>query len=149
MLRVVCLILLGGIAAPACALSAPDEKTSQANLKAGIQAIAAEDYRTAVTELERAIVADPKNPDGYFRLAQTHRRLGNYRQALKYARLTLEIEPNHRPALLEQGHAQLDVGELEDAGETLEQLGARCDFSCDEYRALQRAVDAFKSKQDS
>lgn len=136
----------------ACAASAgkhPPQIAPHANLDAGIQALEAEDYEKAMQQLEIAIVADPKNPEAFYRLAQTHRALGNYRRALKYIRLALEIEPNHLGALKERGIVLLEAGQPEEAKVTLEQLGDKCDRSCPEYKSLKQQVEAAPTKKDS
>ena len=119
-----------------------------ANLDAGIAAYEAKDYRGAIQQLEIAIVADPKNPEGYFRLSQSHRALGNYRRALKYVRLTLAIEPNHLAALRERGMTLLQAGQPEDARVALEQLGEKCDRACPEYESLKQELGLKAEKRD-
>lgn len=133
--------------APGCATAEQAKAPVQLNLKAGLNAMQADDYDAAVIQLERAIVADPKNPDSYTALGQSHRQLGNSQKALKYSRIALEIEPSHLSALQLQGQAQLDVGELEAAESTLERLGQRCDRVCAEYEQLSRAVTNYKARQ--
>ena len=133
----------------ACAASPSGRQQSpppRANLNAGIQALEAQDYAKAVQQLEIAIVADPKDPDGYYHLGQSHRGLGDYRSALKYIRLALQIEPNHFPALRERGETLLDAGKPDAARETLERLGAKCERVCPEYESLKQSVESFPSK---
>lgn len=138
--------------AGACAASSGRDQphaAPRANLNAGIQALEAKDYQKAVQQLEIAIVADPKNPEGFYRLGQSHRALGNYRRALKYIRLALEIEPNHLPALKERGVVLLEAGEHDEAEVALEQLGDKCDHTCPEYQSLKQQVEAAPVKRDS
>jgi len=132
----------------ACAASPDHRSTPRANLDAGIQALEAKEYEKAVQQLEIAIVADPKNPDGFYRLGQSHRALGNYRRALKYIRLALEIEPNHLAALKERGVVLLEAGEREEAKVTLQQLGDKCDRACPEYQSLKQQVEAAPTNKD-
>lgn len=139
--------LVALLAAPGCATAEQAKAPVQLNLKAGLSAMQADDYGAAVIQLERAIVADPKNPDGYAALGQSHRQLGNSQKALKYSRIALEIEPSHLSALHLQGQAQLDVGELTAAEDTLERLGRRCDRICPEYERLSRAVADHRARQ--
>ena len=119
---------------------------STANLEAGVRALEARDYDKAVQQLEIAIVADPKNVDGYYRLGQSHRGLGDYRSALKYIRLALQIQPNHLAALFERGSTELAAGEREAAEETLEKLGQTCKRACAEYESLKTLVEAAPKK---
>ncbi len=111
--------LLGFVAAAvlfasACATapSATERRVpSTVNLEVGVQALRAKEYDKAVQQLEIAIVADPKNADGYYRLGQSHRGRGDFRRALKYIALALQIRPNHLAALHAQGATELDAGE--------------------------------------
>ena len=119
-----------------------------ANYDAGVQAFEAHNYAEAVHQLEIAIVANPKNPDSFFRLGQSHRALGNYRRALKYIRLALEIEPNHLAALKERGIVLLEAGEPDEAKTALERLGEMCDKACPEYESLKKQVEAAPAKKD-
>lgn len=135
----------------ACAASPGGDQprvAPRANLDAGIRAFEARDYEKAVQQLEIAIVADPKNPEGFYRLGQSHRALGNYRRALKYIRLALEIEPNHWAALKERGIVLLEAGEPEEAKVALEQLGDRCEYACPEYESLKQRVETAPAKKD-
>lgn len=144
-LAVGCLVAM--TVAPGCATAEQAKAPVQMNLKAGLTAMQADDFDAAIAQLERAIVADPKNPDGYAALGQSHRELGNSQKALKYSRIALEIEPSHLSALQLHGLAQLDVGELAAAEDTLERLGRRCDRICNEYERLSQAVTEFKSRR--
>ena len=119
---------------------------STANLEAGVRALEAKDYDKAMQQLEIAIVADPKNADGYFRLAQSHRGLGDPLRALKYIRLALQIQPNHLAALYERGSTELEAGETAAAEETLEKLGKTCEQACAEYESLKTLVEAAPKK---
>jgi tetratricopeptide (TPR) repeat protein len=119
---------------------------STANLKAGVAALEAKEFDEAVRQLEIAIVADPKSPDGYFRLGQSHRGRGDFHRALKYIRLALQIRPNHLAALYERGSTELAAGEREAAVETLEALGEKCGRQCEEYESLKKLVEAAPKK---
>lgn len=120
----------------------------QPNFAAGVEAIQTQDYRTAIRQLERAIVAQPANADAYWRLAQAHRRSGDLRLAVKYARIALELEPAHRGALLEEGLAWLAADEHAQAQATLDTLGLKCKQACPEYDRLRRALGAKQSASD-
>ena len=116
------------------------------NLDTGRQALQQNAYRAAVVELERAIVADPRNPEGYVLLGQAYQGLGSAERALKYYRLALELEPGHRRALMLRGEAYLHRGDLLPAEETLAQLAAKCNADCLEFQRLNRSVSSYKAK---
>lgn len=125
------------------AASAATERP-QPNFTAGLRAIESQDYRTAIQQLERAIVAQPANVDAYWRLAEAHRRSGDLRRAVKYARIALDLEPAHRGALLEEGLAWLAAGEPEQAQSTLDRLGLKCKQACPEFDRLREALSEKK-----
>jgi tetratricopeptide (TPR) repeat protein len=112
----------------------------QPNFAAGLKAIESQDYRTAIQQLERAIVAQPANADAYWRLAEAHRQSGDLRRAVKYARIALDLEPAHRGALLEEGLAWLAAGDRKQAEATLETLGGKCQQACPEFERLRQAL---------
>jgi tetratricopeptide (TPR) repeat protein len=117
----------------------------QPNFTAGLKAIESQDFKTAIQQLERAIVAQPANADAYWRLAEAHRQSGDLRRAVKYARIALDLEPAHRGALLEEGLAWLAAGDSAQAKATLDTLGLKCKQSCPEYERLRQAVGERKS----
>ncbi len=123
---------------------AAEAETPQPNLVAGVRALEARDFEAAVRQLERAIVADPKSSEAYFRLGQSHRGLGDLDRALKYMRLALQIEPNNFPALSERGDTLLAAGKVEEARAALADLESRCGETCPESQSLQKAIDAHK-----
>ncbi len=140
-------VVLVGACAAASGTGVERQKP-RANLDAGIAALKVRDYDRAIKQLEIAIVANPKNPDGYYRLGQSHRARGDMRRAMKYIRLALQIEPNHLAALRERGETELATGEVEKARETLEQLGAKCKPSCPEYELLKKSLEAAPKLND-
>jgi Tfp pilus assembly protein PilF len=117
----------------------------QPNFTAGLRAIESQDYRTAIQQLERAIVAQPANADAYWRLAEAHRQSGDLRRAVKYARIALDLEPAHRGALLEEGLAWLAAGDQAQAQATLDALGLKCKQACPEFERLRQALGERKS----
>jgi len=117
----------------------------QPNFMAGLKAIESQDYKTAILQLERAIVAQPGHVDAYWRLAEAHRQAGDLRRAVKYARIALDLEPAHRGALLEEGLAWLAAGDQAQAQATLDTLGLKCKQACPEYERLRQALGEKKS----
>ncbi len=114
----------------------------QPNFAAGLRALAAEDFAGAVQQLERAIVADPKNSNAYYHLGRSHRGLGDSDRALKYLRLALQIDPNHFAALRERGETLLAQGKRKEARGILDELSNRCGDSCPDAAALRDAIRA-------
>lgn len=111
----------------------------QANLDAGRKSVARGQFDNAIEQLERAIVADPRNPEGFMLLGESHRRQGRLTAALKYLNIALELEPNHLEALRSKGDVLLAQGEREEAEAVLQHLRQRCG-DCREYRRLRQKV---------
>jgi tetratricopeptide (TPR) repeat protein len=128
------------------ATAAEADRTGIANLEAGRKALERNALVEAIVEFERAIVADPRNPDGYVYLGQAHQEFGAPRRALKYYQLALELDPGHRRALMMRGRALLVRGALAPAEQTLAVLAAKCNADCNEFERLNSEVRAFKAK---
>lgn len=139
-LRLLPLIGLLMAAVGAEAASDPKQGRMQGNLQAGLSALEREQFRAAVTELERAIVADPRNTEAYVFLGRAHHELGRYGTASKYYRIALQLEPTHRLALLYLGRAALETDDLAAAQEALATLDRHCASPCPELDALQREI---------
>ena len=139
------IVTLAAVAMLAAGAAGAATERPQANFAAGLKAMDAQDYRAAIQQLERAIVAQPANADAYWRLAEANRRIGDLRRAVKYARIALDLEPAHRGALLEEGLAWLDAGQPAQAQAALETLGAKCKQACPEFERLRQALGEKKS----
>ena len=131
-----------------CALpaSAATDRRGDGNIAAGHQAMQSQDVLAAQLQFERAIVANPKNPQGYLLLGQVHRRLGNVDKALKYFALALDLDPGLLTVLRLRGEVQLDAGRLAAAEQDLAKLGTKCQFACPEFQDLRKAVVEYKAR---
>ena len=103
-------------------------------------------YAEAISLLEKAVTAEPKNADAYNYLGFSHRKLGNTEAALGFYRRALEIKPKHLGANEYLGELYLELGELEKAEERLAVLDKTCFFGCDEYSDLKEAIKAYKKR---
>lgn len=102
------------------------KNTVQVLSERGRKAMEARDYKTAITEFERALVADPANGQTYTLLAVSHARLGNDVKAKKYFRTALDIDPNNLDALQYQGQLYAGAGDLTKAQENADKLAKVC-----------------------
>lgn len=102
-------------------------------------------YATAIALLEKAIAADPRNPDAYSLMGFSHRKLGEWGAALDYYNKALELDPKHLGANEYLGELYLEMDDLERAMERLGILKAACGTDCAEYQQLKNAVAAFKA----
>ena len=111
---------------PAHAGTPSAKTTAQVLFDRGRKAMEAHDYKTAITEFERALVANPANGNTYTLLAVSHSRLGNEGKAKKYFRAALEIDPNNLDALQYQGQVYAGAGDLAKAQENADKLAKVC-----------------------
>lgn len=117
---------------------------SQAYLD-GKQAADNENWEVALGHFQRAVEAEPENPDALNMLAYSQRHLGDLDSAVANYLKALEFDPDHRGAREYLGEAYLLLGNLEGAEEQLEALDDICWLGCEEYRELEEAIDAYRS----
>lgn len=121
----------------------PPTGTSQVLFERGRKALDAQDFKAAVTEFERALVADPSSGRTYTWLGVAHARLGNQARAKKYFRSALDIDPNDLDALQAQGKVFAESGDLAKAQENLDKLAKLCG-ECAQQKTL--VADIAKAK---
>lgn len=143
------LVAAGSLAAtPASAGRLEYVRAAEILLKAGGEALAAEETYEALTLFEQAIVANPKNADAYVGLGQVHVTLGKNKGGLKYFAMALEIEPTHLGALEAEAMTFLSIGEIEDAEDTLARIGRICgEDSCAERDSVAGAISSFQARK--
>jgi Tfp pilus assembly protein PilF len=117
--------------------------TSQVLFERGRKALDAQDFKAAVTEFERALVADPSSGRTYTWLGVAHARLGNQARAKKYFRSALDIDPNDLDALQALGRVYAESGDLAKAQESLDKIAKLCG-ECAQQKTL--VADIAKAK---
>lgn len=122
--------------------STSDKNTELAK---AIKLIGLGSYASAIPLLEKAIAADPRNPDALSLMGFSHRKLGERDRALHYYTKALELEPEHLGANEYLGELYLEISDLPRAQKRLEVLKNACGTNCDEYLELEEAVAKFKS----
>ncbi|HXF65657.1 MAG TPA: tetratricopeptide repeat protein [Burkholderiales bacterium] len=108
----------------------------------GVNAVKAGDYARALTELQKAVQADPRNADAWNYIGFSHRHLKQFDQSLAAYQKALAINPNHRGANEYLGELYLMTGHLDKAREQLARLGSLCPRGCPEYEDLKKAIEA-------
>lgn len=116
-----------------------------ANLVTAEEKIKAGDYAAAIESLSKVTKAEPKNADAYNYLGYSHRKLGQFDEALGYYQKALSIDPDHLGANEYLGELYLQTSQLAKAEAQLEILDGLCFFGCDEYRELRDKIAAYKS----
>jgi len=113
------------------------------NLKDAVAAIEKMDYRGAIKHLEEALEVDNKNADALNYMGYSYRKLGNYDRALKFYKAALQISPDHKGANEYIGEAYLELKQAAKAKIHLDRLAKLCGPSCEEYRELKEAFEAY------
>jgi tetratricopeptide (TPR) repeat protein len=112
---------------------------------AGVKAIKADDFPTAITKLKAVVAREPSNADAHNWLAYATRRNGDPAASIPIYQKALAIDPKHRGAHEYIGEAYLALGDLPKAKEHLAKLDALCFLPCSQYRDLKKAVQAFEA----
>ena len=114
-------------------------------LKNAVAAIDKKDYRGAIEHLKEALEDAEKNADALNYMGYSYRKLGNYDRALKFYKAALQINPDHKGANEYIGEAYLELKQPAKAKIHLDRLAKLCGPSCEEYRDLKQAFDAYRS----
>lgn len=147
------LAIAGGAALPgepAYAVGNEDMMPSEASnpdYDSAVAAVKKEDFRGAIRLLARVLADDARNADALNYMGYSHRRLGDYKNAIAYYTKALEVEPDHRGANEYLGEAYLEVNDLPAAEARLERLRRICGWGCDEFTQLNAAVEDYKAKR--
>jgi len=105
------LVLLAG-----CAFAQKMEVTSAL----GTKFYSVPDDKGAVAAAEKALAADPKNPDLILKLALAHSGAREYREAIETCTRGLKIAPQNAGLLLERGHREVGLRKFAEARADLE-----------------------------
>jgi Flp pilus assembly protein TadD len=111
---------------------------------AGVQAIESRQFARAITLLEVSVQRTPDDADAWNQLAYATRRNGEPAKAIPLYQKALALDPRHLGAHEYIGEAYLMLGNLPKAKEHLARLDKLCFFSCEEYRDLKKAVEAYE-----
>ena len=111
---------------------------------AAVKAIKTGEYAKAIPLLEGVTSRDGKNADAYNWLAYATRKNGNPSAAIPIYQKALAIDPKHKGAHEYIGEAYLMLDDLPHAKEHLKTLDSLCFITCEEFRDLKRAVEAYE-----
>ena len=104
-----------------------------------IKLIDQQDYKTAITTLMSLSENHMDDADVYNLLGFSHRKSGEFDDALAFYTKALTIDPDHKGALEYLGELYVDTNQLELANMQLEKLSELCTF-CKERRNLKKAI---------
>jgi tetratricopeptide (TPR) repeat protein len=111
---------------------------------AGVKAIEAGQFATAIPLLEKVTARDGKNADAYNWLAYAIRKNGDPARSIPIYEKALALDPKHKGAHEYIGEAYLALDNLPKAKEHLARLDKLCFFSCEQYRDLKKAVETYE-----
>ena len=138
--------LAASVPAMAAGDTQPAAVARDPDYEAGTTAIAAGNWKLALDHLNRAVARDPGNADIHNWLGYAHRKSGSLEAAFRSYNEALRLDPRHKGAHEYIGEAYLMANNLAKAEEHLAQLDKICFFSCEEYRDLKKAVEAYKQR---
>ena len=147
---VACLPAAGGFAMTSGGSSGSDSagssESSQADdalLAQAQAAIDSGDYQGALSPLNQIVAQNPGNADAFNLLGYATRSLNQLSDARAYYEQALAIEPEHLGANEYYGELLLKLGDLNSAQERLAILDEVCFLGCDEYDALEAAIETY------
>ena len=126
--------------------AATPAKKEDPDYTAGVKAIEAKQYAKAIPLLESSIKRTPDDADAWNWLAYATRLNGDPAKSIPLYEKALAIDPKHLGAHEYIGEAYLALNNLPKAKEHLARLDRLCLFSCEQYRDLKKAIQAYEKK---
>jgi len=112
---------------------------------AGVQAIESKNFARALDLLQVAVQRTPDDADAWNYLAYATRKNGDPAKSIPLYEKALALDPRHLGAHEYIGEAYLALDNLPKAKEHLKRLDRLCLLSCEEYRDLKKAVQAYEN----
>lgn len=104
-------------------------------------------YQAAMVPLQSIVAMDSTNADAFNLLGYASRSLQQYNESMDYYQQALAIDPEHLGANEYYGELMLTLGNLPAAEERLALLDEVCFLGCDEFDALEAAIDAYMTAE--
>lgn len=112
---------------------------------AGKKAVEAQDWKTAIELLSKAMKTTSNNSEAHNLLGYAYRKVGNLEASFAEYAQALKLDPANRHAHEYIGEAYLLTGNLAKAEQHLAELQRLCTpIPCEEFRELKRAVDEYR-----
>jgi Flp pilus assembly protein TadD len=108
--------------------------------------IKADDYKTAIGDLQALVDKGYQDPNVYNLLGYSLRKSGNRTDAQTYYAKALDFDPNHKGTLEYQGELYIENGDIPKAEQNLAHLATLCPNGCEEREDLENAVKAAKGQ---
>ena len=123
-----------------------EEESFDPEYVAGVAAIEARNWHTAIRLLSSAALRDTRNPEIHNYLGYAYRNAGELPLAFKHYTRALQLNPRHRGAHEYLGEAYLMIGNLAKAEEHLAILKNICLIPCAEMGVLERRIAESRSR---
>jgi tetratricopeptide (TPR) repeat protein len=123
----------------------PNARPADADYDKGKQALEDKNWKLAIESFGKVASRDSRDADVQNYLGFAWRKAGNLDMAFKHYNEALRIDPGHKGAHEYIGEAYLMVNNVAKAEEHLARLDKLCLFSCEEYRDLKKAIEAYKA----
>jgi tetratricopeptide (TPR) repeat protein len=101
-------------------------------------------YLDAIKVLKMA--ANENDPAVLTYLGYSHRKLGNIDLGISLYKKALDIDPDNVDTREYLGEGYVSKGELDLAWLELSEIEKRCGTTCEEYRALEKALQSSRSQ---
>jgi tetratricopeptide (TPR) repeat protein len=101
-------------------------------------------YREAIAMLET--IANKGDPVALTYLGYSHRKLGDVDHGISLYKKALEIDPENVATREYLGEGYVSKGQLDLAYLELTEIEKRCGTTCEEYKALEKAMQAGRSQ---
>ena len=125
---------------------AAPKRAEDPDYSAGVKAIEAKQYAKAIPLLESSVQRSPGDVDAWTWLAYATRLNGDPAKSIPLYEKALAITPSHLGAHEYIGEAYLALNNLPKAKEHLARLDRLCVLSCEQYRDLKKAIQAYEKK---
>ena len=123
----------------------PNARPADADYDKGKKALEDKNWTLAIESFGKVASRDPRDADAQNYLGFAWRKAGNLDRAFKHYNEALRIDSGHQGAHEYIGEAYLMVNNVAKAEEHLARLDRLCLFSCEEYRDLKKAIEAYKA----
>ena len=134
------------------AMAAGDYSSTPAEsalMKAAKKDIKNNNYQSAFDRLMAGIGAEANNADFHNLLGFSARKTGRYELSEKHYTKALSLNPKHKQAMEYMGELYLTLGQIDQAEALRERLDKVCWLGCSELDDLDKAIQAWKSKNQS
>jgi len=108
--------------------------------------IKAQDYKTAIRDLQALVDQGYQDPNVYNLLGYSLRKSGDRQGAQTYYSKALDFDPNHKGTLEYQGELYVENDDLAKAQQNLARLETLCPAGCEEREDLESALSKAKGQ---